>query len=64
MDPGLASDDRPAFVVVFEGETKVLVASQPNVLGFRSYNDVICVLDADGRQNVYADVSREGIRVP
>lgn len=66
--PELNRDDLPAFVVLFEGTyrspfggtIKEGVAERVQ----KTYENVICVVQADGTINLYADVSRVGLALP
>lgn len=66
--PELVSDSAPAFVVLFEGDFTSPFGGQPlqgqAERGPIKYHDVMCVVQADGTVNVYADVPRDGLKTP
>ena len=63
--PELSEDNKPAYVVVFNdpyvSRVRVTPGRAPIVV---SQQNVICVIQADGTINVYADVSRVGYSAP
>jgi hypothetical protein len=63
--PELSADDQPAYVVVFNNPYVAPVrVAQGRAATLAAQQDVICVLQADGTVNVYADVSRVGFKGP
>jgi hypothetical protein len=61
--PELEEDDRPAFVVIFEGEYHAAWVNGPT-LREQTVSDVICVVTESGSINIYYDVSRQGLNPP
>lgn len=61
--PELEEDDKPAFVVIFEGDYQAAWVDGPT-LREQTVSDVICVLTDSGSTNVYYDVSRQGLNLP
>jgi hypothetical protein len=63
ITPELARDDRPAYVVLFDGDYHTLMVGVPG-LEPPSLQNVVCVITADGEINIYSNVSRVGFRAP
>lgn len=63
MAPELAEDDRPAFVVIFEGEYRAAWVAG-TTLREHTVTNVVCVLTESGSTNIYYDVSRQGLNLP
>lgn len=61
--PELEEDDRPAFVVIFEGDYQAAWVDGPT-LREQTVRDVICVVAESGSINIYYDVSRQGLNLP
>lgn len=61
ISPELAADDQPAEVVVFDNPYETFTRGAPGTARrLNALQDVICVVQADGTVNVYADFSRVG----
>lgn len=63
MAPELAEDDRPAFVVIFEGNYRAAWVDGPT-LREQTVSNAICVVTQSGSTNIYYDVSRAGLMPP
>ena len=61
--PELEEDDRPAFVVIFEGGYQAAWVDGPT-LREQTVSDVICVVTESGSINIDYDVSRQGLNPP
>lgn len=61
--PELEEDDKPAFVVIFEGGYQAAWVDG-QTLREQTVTDVICVVTERGSTNVYYDVSRQGLNLP
>lgn len=61
--PELEEDDKPAFVVIFEGGYQAAWVDG-QTLREQTVTDVICVVTESGSTNVYYDVSRQGLNLP
>jgi hypothetical protein len=61
--PELASDSRPAHVVVYAGnfDLKGLIAAPGKI---PVVSDAVCVVQADGTPNLYENVSKAGAKLP
>lgn len=58
LAPELATDSGPAFVVLFDDYAGL------GMSGRITATSVVCVIDSAGEVNVYANVSKAGLRVP
>ena len=58
LAPELATSTGPAFVVLFDDYTGL------GLSGPITATSVVCVVDAAGHVNVYANVAKNGLRVP
>jgi len=65
--PELENDSAPAFVVLFSGNFTSPFGGTFQGGGERAprtYQNVMCVVQADGTVNLYADIPREGMTLP
>lgn len=67
LAPHLARDEAPAYVIVFRDDYVLDMSAAVPRRGQSetvAYHNLICVVQANGEINLYADVSRAGFRTP